>query len=227
MKNPSLERPQQILFATLVGVSLLVTLASAVSTRRPPQADPPAAPPTAPAVASPTTTIPPSPTVPAPAWPPPTATPITDLKTLAQQSDGIVDVKSTGTNGAQHSILVYIQVQEWFKKPAQASTDRGVVWILDPFAGEFTRPRISWIGDGEEAILFLYVQGPNPWNDGSLAYELTGAPEGDPAIYQIRDGRIIDAGLPQYQGWTVTDFAAAIRAVLPRPELGFAPVRPR
>src|SRR5689334_8140815 len=120
MKTPPGERPLQILTLTLVGVSLLVTLASAVIARRPVQAEPPAAPPPATAVASLTAKIPPSPTsvaplptVPDPAWPPPTVTPITDLQTLVQQSAAVVHIKITGTNGAMHSHMVYIQVQEW------------------------------------------------------------------------------------------------------------------
>ncbi len=38
--------------------------------------------------------------------------------------------------------------------------------------------------------------------------------------FKIRDRRTGQAGIPQYHGWAVADFEAAIRALVTHPELG-------
>lgn len=212
--------PRWIIITTLVGLGLLLTQAI-LSSRFPPplpvSSATSAAPPLTQATAS--ATAAPLSTSPASIWPPPTPTPITDLATLVSESDVVVHGKVVGTNGAMHSSLSSIAVLDWFKKPAQVLTNTAVVWMPHPWGGEFTTPPLFWNRRGEEVILFLGLRGTNPWDD-SPAYELTGAPQGATSIYHIKAGRISYAGILQYQGWAVADFEKAIRAVLPRPELG-------
>jgi hypothetical protein len=144
----------------------------------------------------------------------PTSTPWT-LAKLVQQAEVVAEV-TLGDGGPAGAGIdqVRLNVQQWLKKPASPTLTQLALNRYSPDRAHW--PRSFW--SGEALILFLNRDRPCCSSD---EYYLTGGVlNGAPGVYVIRNGKLIYAGLPQYQGWAVADFEAAIRALLAHPELG-------
>ncbi len=96
-------------------------------------------------------------------------TPIQDLATLAQQSDVIVRVKATTSNGAGGTYIIYLEAHEWLKKPDGIPQKKLIV--LTPSRNDgmpFTLARKFWDEVDAEHILFLSGDGLGPWSDSGV-----------------------------------------------------------
>ena len=151
-------------------------------------------------------------------WPtlPPAPTPIADLGTLAAQSAAVARVKISGTNGAMHSFMLYTDVLEWIRNPDPEALAQTLIWVPLPQDGTYDRSALptyppDWREDNAEYIVFLRPDGVTPW-DGTPAYAPTDLHAG---FFRVRAGRIAEAGIARYQGWTVAAFEQAVRAALP------------
>ncbi len=153
-------------------------------------------------------------------WPtmPPGPTPIADLGTLAAQSDAVARVRIKGENGASGEWILYVDVLQWISKPDRGPLTYTTIWVsTDRDYSAFydyrtlpTRPP-DWQDDGNEDIVFLQAQGFSPW-DKQPDYHPTDLYA---SFFRVRDGRIAEAGIARYQGWTLAAFEQAVRSALP------------
>jgi hypothetical protein len=147
---------------------------------------------------------------PLPATPPPympTASPPWDLFTLTFNADIVAQVEVVGSEDAGGTVTLDLKVEEWLKNRPNTSDDilryrrtKDKYWDEMPqsFRDNATR-------HGNRYIMFLGVDEP----DGT--YFLMGLTSG---AFLIRDGKIVDAGASQYEGWTVEKFKEGIKANL-------------
>ncbi len=155
--------------------------------------------------------LPPIPTA-TPAPPLPTATPTATPWTLAklvQQADAIAEVEYApgDISPAAGAVLMHRTVRNWLKSPKSAVSLQ--INLIEVGEEEGRLSRVS-----DHSLLFLMG---SSGSFGENSYYLLGSTVG---VFEIRDQNIGYAGIPQYQGWAVADFEAAIRALLAHPELG-------
>jgi len=150
-------------------------------------------------------------------WPtmPPAPTPIADLGTLAAQSDAVARVRLTGENGAMHSFMLYVNVLEWIRKPDPNPLMKTLIWVPIPFDGYDKRAIPTYPPNwpsADEYIVFLRTEPAGEWYSNEPTYSVTDA---HAALFGVRAGRIAEAGIARYQGWTLAAFEQAVRAALP------------
>jgi hypothetical protein len=106
-----------------------------------------------------------------------------------------------------------VNVLDWLKaSPSTKPKPLRVIWVN---AEVFDVPR-SFLNN-DTMILFLDEIPPCAGCDAraTISHVAGGLMRGSPAVFTTRDGRIVTLDYPQYQGWAVADFEAAIRAALP------------
>jgi hypothetical protein len=137
--------------------------------------------------------------------PPPSPTPISDLAFLAKEADAIVEVKGTGCSGATAWEYCYYPVNKWFKRPAGwPQTDH--LTLVTEHAYEPTGVK----GDG---LMFLQL-----CPAGSTGMEREGefchVTEGNSGMFTFGGGKVMDAGITRYNGWSVEQFETELGSVL-------------
>ena len=152
-------------------------------------------------------------------WPtmPPAPTPIADLRTLAAHANAVARVRLKDGNGVSGMWILYVDVLQWVSKPDRGALTHTTIWVpTDRYHSIYdnrTLPTRSpdWQDAGTEYVVFLQAQGVAPW-DQQPSYN----PVDDYAsFFRVQDGRIADAGIARYAGYTLAAFEQAVRAALP------------
>jgi len=146
--------------------------------------------------------------------PTPWPTAVQDLSMVVQQADAIAEARVYGTNGAMHSRMYWLEIENWLKKPGTIMTNRGLLWIPDPWdyypSDYFRQMRVD---RGDQLILFMTAHLNNTLFKDMPDYYLAGGPSGgyfNSGFFQIANGRIIFGGISSYDGWSVEDFETTV-----------------